>query len=357
MKIAVYAIAKNEEQFVERFMNFCKDADCVIVGDTGSTDDTVNELRKLGATVHDICISPFRFDNARNAVLAMIPRDVDVCISLDMDEILEPGWRAEVERLFEPGITRLRYLFDYGYGIVFKHEKIHARHGYQWHHPCHERPEPYGIEEVWAETDMMLSRHLPDPAKSRGQYLELLELSVKEDPSCDRNAFYYARELSFYGRREEALVAFQRYLDMPSARWNLERSYAHRLMGDCYKALGRVPEASKAYHLAMLEAPDTREPWVALAHLAYETSDWQASAFYAEKALEIRVPMMVYMRDPSAWGARPSDLAAIAHWNLGNLSDAWFHAQFAASLEPDDERLKSNLALIESELELQEGGK
>lgn len=38
MKIYIYAIAKNELQFCERFMRSCAGADGVAVLDTGSTD-------------------------------------------------------------------------------------------------------------------------------------------------------------------------------------------------------------------------------------------------------------------------------------------------------------------------------
>ena len=70
LKIAVYAISKNEEQFVERFAEACKDADYIMVADTGSTDGTVAACERAGITVHSICITPWRFDHARNAALA-----------------------------------------------------------------------------------------------------------------------------------------------------------------------------------------------------------------------------------------------------------------------------------------------
>ena len=44
MKICVYAIAKNEEQFVDRWMDSMREADWVCVLDTGSTDRTVEKL-------------------------------------------------------------------------------------------------------------------------------------------------------------------------------------------------------------------------------------------------------------------------------------------------------------------------
>ena len=199
MKIAVYAISKNEEQFVQRFCESAKDADLILIADTGSTDQTTQVARDCGATVYDIAIKPWRFDKARDTALALIPGDFDVCISLDLDEILESGWREEIERVWKEDTTRLRYKFDWGCGISFYYEKIHHRTGYHWHHPVHEYPRPDSrTKEVYAQTDMLLVSHHPDPTKSRGQYMPLLELAVKEDPYCPRNAFYHARELTFY---------------------------------------------------------------------------------------------------------------------------------------------------------------
>jgi glycosyltransferase involved in cell wall biosynthesis len=99
MKIAVYAISKNEEQFAERCIKSAAEADCFILCDTGSTDATKQIARDCGAQVFDISISPWRFDHARNASLALIPADVDICICLDLDEVLNAGWRAEMFQL------------------------------------------------------------------------------------------------------------------------------------------------------------------------------------------------------------------------------------------------------------------
>ena len=73
MKIAVYTIAKNEEQFVERWYNSVKDADYLLIADTGSSDRTIELAKSLGINVFEISVNPFRFDDARNAALALIP--------------------------------------------------------------------------------------------------------------------------------------------------------------------------------------------------------------------------------------------------------------------------------------------
>jgi tetratricopeptide (TPR) repeat protein len=350
LKIAVYAISKNEEMFVERFCKSAKDADLILIADTGSTDNTVSFARELGAVVPEICISPWRFDKARDAALSLIPRDFDVCISLDLDEIMEDGWREEIERVWNEDTTRLRYKFDWGCGISFFYEKIHHRHGYHWHHPVHEYPRPDGrITEVYAHTDMLLVSHHPDPTKSRGQYMPLLELAIKEDPRCPRNAFYHARELTFYFRWEEAIIYLNKYLEMPEATWQNERCYAMRLLGKCYENLGNHTEAEKWYRLAAAEAPNTREPWVELAMLSYMRHDWTQCYFAACKALEITDKALVYTMDPSVWTEKPHDLASISAWHLGLKESASFHINKALEFVPNDSRLLANKQLIEDE--------
>jgi glycosyltransferase involved in cell wall biosynthesis len=265
MKIAVYAIALNESLHVERFCKAAADADLIFVADTGSTDGTQELLCQHGAQVRDIRISPWRFDDARNAALSMLTEDIDVCVSLDLDEVLQPGWRDEIERVWTPGTTQLRYGFDWGCGISFQYEKIHARHGIRWHHPCHEYPVSDRVPTVWAQTDMLLVVHKPDATKSRGQYLDLLRISVEEDPNCPRNSFYYARELSFNRQWQDAITQSERYLSLPRATWPNERCYAMRVIGRCYQELSDYTNALKWHRRATHEAPDTREPWAELA--------------------------------------------------------------------------------------------
>ena len=58
MKISVYAICKNEAQFVDRWVDSMSEADTIVVLDTGSTDDTVQRLQNRKVTVVSETISP-----------------------------------------------------------------------------------------------------------------------------------------------------------------------------------------------------------------------------------------------------------------------------------------------------------
>lgn len=341
MKIAVYTIALNEEQFVESWYKSAMDADYLLIADTGSTDNTVQKAQDLGIDVFTISISPWRFDDARNAALAALPKDIDMCISLDMDEVLVPGWREHLEGI-NSETTRPRYKYTWSWnedgepGLQYGGDKIHARHGYRWKHPVHEVLVTDRLEEKqeWIGLEI---EHYPDNTKPRSQYLPLLELSVKEDPKDDRNAFYYARELYFYGQNEKASKEFIRYLELPTAKWGAERSAAYRYLAKCNQLF-----ADQYLVGAVREAPERREAYVELAKWHYENSNWESCYHYAKLALKIEEKPLDYLCEDFAWGALPHDLMAIAAYNLGNIEEAIEQTEKAIALS-DDPRLKHNL--------------
>ena len=342
MKIAVYTIAKNEEQFVQEWYDSAKDADYLLIADTGSTDRTVELAKSLGINVLSVNISPWRFDDARNASLSAIPLDIDYCIALDMDEVLIKGWREALEKI-NPESTRIRYHYTWNWnedgspGLQYGGDKIHSRKGYRWKHPVHETLFPYGIEEKqeWAEFEI---HHHADDSKPRSQYYPLLELAVKEDPYNDRNCFYYARELFFHNEIEKAVAEFKRHLSLPSAGWSPERAQSMRYLAKC--------EADKREDWllkAIKESPGRREALVDLSLHYYSIQEWKNSLLYVNQALDIAEKPLDYLCEADAWGWLPYDLKAISEYNLGNIEAALDAGLIACSMT-SDERLASNLA-------------
>lgn len=348
MKVAVYTIALNEQHFVQRWAESCKDADFRFILDTGSTDDTVEEAYKYGVDCMIGSIKPWRFDDARNASLALIPDDIDYCIALDMDEVLLPGWREELEKAHALGLTRPRYKYTWSWvdgkpGLQYGGDKIHKRHGYRWKHPVHEVLTADRIQEIQGWVDLEI-HHYPDNAKSRGQYFPLLELSVKEDPSDDRNAYYFARELYFNQQYERAAKEFERHLSLPRAVWRPERAASMRYIAKC-----RPEEAKHWLEKAVEEDPNRREALVELSRWAFQHKHWDLCLATAEQALDIKEKPLDYLCEEFAWGALPYDLAAIASYNIGKLKDAFKYGTKALELDPTNERLQGNLKFYKAE--------
>jgi glycosyltransferase involved in cell wall biosynthesis len=353
MRVAVYTIALNEEHFVERWFSSAKEADYLLIADTGSTDGTINTAKKLGINVVNIAVKPWRFENARNTALALLPPDIDYCIALDMDEVLLPGWREHLEKAFEQQATRPRYQYTWSWqdkeetipGLQYGGDKIHSRWNYRWKHPVHEVLVTDRIEEKQAWVGLEIHHH-PDHSKSRGQYMPLLELAVQEDPMDDRNTYYYARELFFHRRFEEAKKEFVRHLSLPRATWKPERSASMRYIAKCSQGI----EREKWFVKAVEETPDRREPLVDLSQYYYETQQWDKSLKLAKQAIEIKEKPLEYLCEDEAWGYLPYDLAAIASFNLGNYEDALNFGGIALKLNPSNERLKNNLFFYSSKI-------
>ena len=180
-KICVYAISKNEEKFVKRWYESVKEADGIYVLDTGSSDNTVQLLKNLGANVSEKEIKPWRFDVARNESLKLVPEDCDICVCIDIDEVISKGWRKKLEDIWDDDTNHLRYIYNWSHDdngkplVSFYYEKIHARNGFKWIHPVHEVLEFSGDKEVFKTTDEIVVDHFPDSTKSRSNYLPLLE--------------------------------------------------------------------------------------------------------------------------------------------------------------------------------------
>ena len=355
MNIVVYAICKNEEQFVDRWMDSMGEADRVVVLDTGSTDGTVRRLRERGAEVTEEIVSPWRFDTARNRSLELVDPDAEICVCTDLDEVFHPGWREALERAWRPGASQAAYRYtwsftpDGGEGVVFWSEKIHSRRGWRWVHPVHEvlqwigEGQPGG--KITAE-GVQLDHH-PDHSKSRGQYLPLLELSVEEDPEDDRNVHYLGREYMYKGRWDACIAVLLRHLAMPTARWRDERAASMRYIAKAYAGKGDRAAARDWYLRAAAEAPHLREPWVDMALLLYEQEEWDGVLYFTGCALAVTERPRTYICEAASWGSLPWDRRAIALHRTGRLGEALEAARRALELEPGNERLRGNAALLE----------
>jgi glycosyltransferase involved in cell wall biosynthesis len=241
MKIAVYGISKNEHAHAERWAETARDADVRLVCDTGSTDATVETLDNHGVEVIPINLSPFRFDDARNAALSLLPADVDYCISLDHDEVLAKEWRSQLEPVLQSRPSRVHHGFAThwkdGSASQHYHERIHARHGYRWVLPVHEKLVWYDTDNpestAWAEELMI--RQYPDHAKDRSSYLPMLERAITEPSGRDdwKIAYFLASEYLQVSRYPEARDTALRCLAHGSEVWPEFRQRLLEMIADC----------------------------------------------------------------------------------------------------------------------------
>ena len=339
MRIGIYALAKNEEKHATYWAESCKDADVRVVTDTGSTDATVQLLELEGVTVARGFVVPWRWDDAHNLSLYHLPADVDVCIRLDLDERLQPGWRAAIEKAWRDGVNNLHYRYVWSFlengkpGVVFNCDRVHARHGFRWASPTHEGLTCWAGERkvVWA--DGLEIHHHRDAGKKHKSDLQLLRVAVQESPDDTRSRWYYARELDYAGQ-PEAVEQFQQYLDMPGGTAT-ERAYACRVL---YRRTGDEKWAEQSSR----ECPHEPDGWLLLSLIRHHQRRWRESLEFAERAMACTVS--THATDPQA-KARAADLASVASWELGLRAQALTFGQQAAA-DLGDDRIKNNVAVM-----------
>ncbi len=354
-RVCVYAICKNEEQFVESWMDSMRESDKVVVLDTGSDDRTVELLRAKGAEVTTELITPWRFDVARNRSLALVPEDMDICVCTDLDERFRPGWRERLEAAWTDGTSLASYRYTWNFnpdgseGCVFWIEKAHARKGFSWVHPVHEvlQWDGHAPQGRTVSVDGMQLDHHADPSKSRAQYLPLLELSVEEAPLDDRNMHYLGREYLYYKRWDDCIRTLQRHLALPTAVWKDERSASMRYIAHAFLGKNQQDTARDWFLRAIAEAPHLREGYLDLARMLYECGEWEGVLYFTGCALQITERPQTYINEAASWGSLPHDLRAIAFFQTGRTARALEEARLALAFAPQDERLQGNVAVLE----------
>jgi glycosyltransferase involved in cell wall biosynthesis/trans-aconitate methyltransferase len=304
---AVYGIYKNEEKFMERFLNSVKDADEIVLCDTGSNDQTniiLQNFKELNPGVnlktYKICVSPWRFDDARNTALSLIDGDMDICISLDIDEYPMENWREVLSNRWDLNFTRYYHKFKTiwanGRFSAHWHERIHKRCGYTWKLPVHEILEYQGEEKICWIDDFWIY-HEPDHKKSRSSYLPMLEQSIKERPDVWKTWSFLAGEYLSASRYEEALAAIDKALTLKDS----DKGYLHKMKYDLYKNQNKQELAMLNLNTSISYLPNRREPYFEKARYLHQLGRNVEAYLTLIEAKNLNQKITDYHYNPSCW--------------------------------------------------------
>ena len=345
MKIAIYTIALNEEANAAEFMRNCVGADLVVVGDTGSTDRTAQIIREQGGKIVPLRTNPWRFDIPRNTVLSLLPPDIDLCISLDLDERLPMGWRKILDENWTATYSRLHFRYvhsfkqDGTYGTTSLKYNGHTRFNYVWRHAIHEALYYVGPDkEQVLKLPQFVVEHRQRPKASRDNYLPLLELECNSSTATPRHIFWLAREYINHERWDEAIKTGERFLACPDG-WSIEQAAMMRYIA---KALANTahPERALTWHLlAVDKVPNERDGWLDLAWYYHTRQEWAQAFAAVTQCLAITQRAEHYLSGDDAWSHKVDRLAALCCTKLGMIKQAREHLAIAIQLAPNEESL------------------
>lgn len=287
MKIAVYAIAKNEQHNVQDWFESVKSADGVFVLDTGSTDETVEQLEALGVTVTRMHAQKnFRFDHARNEAASLVPEDFDVLVSLDFDERLSPDWYEEIANNFRTDVADYTLVYEHDAlgNITMSYPRcaVHKRDCATWQYPVHELLIPVGNS-----TKQKLNFYCVHygTTKPRGHYLSLLRLAHEERPEDARTTGYLAREYYGLGNFGMAIPLYEKYLELEE--YAPFRSEAATFLANMMPDFVR----QEWWHRQAVQyCNNAREPYCNMATFYFQKGMFEHVIAYVKSAQEIERP-------------------------------------------------------------------
>ena len=363
LKIAIYAICKNELQFVDQWFNSMFEADYICVLDTGSTDGTYEKLLEWKQKFPDKIIigqktyQQWRFDVARNDSMNLVPKDTDIFWCTDLDETLVKGWSRQLRKKWEPKATRGIYLFAWSHtdtgqpGRVFWYDKIHTK-DYYWKFPVHEtlifnKNETENMVRI--SNEIMLHHH-QDYTKSRSNYLDLLKLRAAENENDDYGKIYLMQEYFGQQKYEECINYIKTKL-MPNL-FNetdiLFRPSIYFHLGACYYFTQRADEAITAYKIGISSFPKYRDNYMALAGLYLDMKAYNEAYEILKEMMEKTVHFNSWLERDFSWSYLPYQFLATCYRAFGLRHVAADYALLAYTLNPS-EKLKQEYEEIKEE--------
>lgn len=355
-RVCVYAITKNESKFVDRWVDSMSEADAIVVLDTGSTDDTVEKLRARGVTIAVKEIKPWRFDVARNEAMKLVPKDCNILFSTDLDEVLEPGWGDALRAGWIDGKhTRGMYKYVWSHlptgepARTFMYNKIHTRE-WKWLYPVHELlisektgSGNYPYEEQLNLFDSVTLHHYPDPTKSRGSYLPLLEQREREYPNDMFGLIYLAHEYNYRGMPDKSNEKLKKVLDVFKDQISpVEEASCYLFMGDNYSKEDMDDDAISSYMNGIKAEPTYRECYMNLAKEYIKLSRYQEAVDCVKEGLRSSVRHYTWLERDTSWSYEPYDLLCLAYYYGGHRLKSIGCAYKAISFAPKDQRLIDN---------------
>ena len=366
MKICVYTICKNESENVKQWLDALEGVDYIVVLDTGSTDNTF-ELLKADERVTKVkkkVITPWRFDVARNEAMKLIPKDTDVCVSLDLDERFDAGWVDVIRKYWKENTTQMAYRYSYamtssGERIeIQKYGRIHKYGAFHWEYPVHEvlkynekgKQDPSTVIDVGFDIYL---KHYQDITKPRGNYFTLNKQGCDEYPTSAVLRIQYARNLMLKQDFDSALSEYDKCLDIIDIDDSMSEYDRHVILLECILRKALIYYSREEYYNAIWYCHDFikqdssyREPYLLLAEIYTKIGVDTLVEGTIDDMLKHTKRHFTWVEMSASYTTWMYDVRSVAREHLGNLDGALADVNEALVYEPNNVNLLNNKVII-----------
>lgn len=354
--ISLCMIVKNEEDVLARCLDSIRDlVEEIVIVDTGSEDRTKEIARKYTQKVYDF---PWRDDFAAARNFSFSKAAMQYCMWLDADDVVEPEDRdalLELKSTLAPqtDVVMMRYhtAFDEEGNPAFTYYRerlVRRSAGLVWQGAVHEAITPVG-NVVYSQAAITHRKTRPsDPERN----LRILERLLFEKKSLTpREQFYYARELTYHGRDEEAADVFEEFL-ASGLGWVENEVEACRDLARCYERLGKPEQAFSSLLKSLRFGPPRAEICCELGRFFLERAQYPAAVFWYESALtRPRKDDSGGFVLPDCYGFLPCLQLCVCWYRLGEEAKAEEYNERAGKIKPQNPSYLYNRQFFDSRRE------
>lgn len=351
--VSLCMIVRNEEDVISKCLDSVSGlVDEIVIVDTGSTDNTKEIVKKYTTNIYNFEWI-YDFSAARN--YSFSKASMDYIMWLDADDVILEEDRKKFERLrqtLNPAVDIVMMKYNTGFDeqgnviLSYCRERLIKRSkGYKWCEPVHECID---IKGNIANSDVCITHNkLHVQAKDRN--LKIFEDMVSHGKELSpRSLFYFARELQSAGRYYEAVMYFNKFLNMGKG-WLEDKINACAGLSLCYKNLNDPQNRLKSL-LRSFEYDTPRADICCELGVYYMgLNDYQKAIFWLDLATKVKPPELNWgfvLHD--CWGFIPNQQLSVCYGKLGNIEEAIKYNNKAAEYKPNHPVVLNNKKLFES---------
>ena len=267
--VSVSMIVRNSSDVLQRCLESVKDADEIVIVDTGSEDNTIEIAKKYTDKVYTYygCNNPKTKDGLFSDFADARNKSLSYCtgthiLTIDADEYLEAGG-MDVLKSFRGRAMSIRCISTTS-GEEHRQPRLYLNHpSIYWKGAAHNYLTTSG--GVISDVKIRYGRN-NQRRKDPDRTMRILQSEVKKNPKYAREWYYLAKE---YHRRnwfKKAIKTYKKYILL--SKFPNEKADAFLQLARCYLGILEFKKTITACHLALDINPQFSEVYRMLADLS-----------------------------------------------------------------------------------------
>jgi len=324
--VSLFMIVKNEEKNIYKCLQTVKPfVDEIIVLDTGSSDKTIREAKRAGATVKNsrqfnvnTKSEEFHFANARNEALKYATGDWVFWMDAD-DRFHSKPFKLS------PDLDAYNVRIQYG-NTTFNHARFFRNNwGVVFKGAVHETPTIHNCRTAQFADGFV--EHLTDHKPERiGRNTSILETEYQNEPGNKRTMFYLANAYRESGEHDKAIEIYQDYIDA-GGNFPDELYLAHYYKATCFYHQKKYDLTIKTCYDATKHNDKWAEAFHLLGQAYFYKSEFKTAVCFFGLALSLPMPKTGMFVSKELYGSSPKLWLSFCYEYLGLMDEAKKYAE------------------------------